>query len=59
MKARILIVFVLVAGSSIHNNGEPIFALTPESQISANTFGAINNGKTVVVKSVSIQHWRS
>ena len=59
MEARILIIFVLLAASSIDKSGNSTRTFTPESQIGANTFSFKNNEKKHPVESNSIQHWRS
>ncbi|MEC4049301.1 hypothetical protein OX284_007650 [Flavobacterium sp. SUN046] len=59
MKARILIVFVLLAGCSKDNSSDPTPTLSPETQIGANTFSVTSNEKIYSEKSNWIQFWRS
>ena len=48
MKTTLFLLFILLAGCSKDNSGDPTFTLPPETQIGANTFGVTINGKVYV-----------
>ena len=48
MKTTLFLLFILLAGCSKDNSGDPTFTLPPETQIGANTFGVTINGKVYI-----------
>ena len=53
MKTTLFLLFILLAGCSKDNSGDPTFTLPPETQIGANTFGVTINGKVYVPRDLT------